>query len=525
MEDEASQNSYRSNSPNSIEYEEETSINEVESKRSSRSDSENSFDDPPLKRMKPIKEDRLSELPDSMMTHVLSFLPVIDAVKTQLLSKRFRHIWASITSLLFPRIEVSDEFYAQFIINALMIHRGPLIKKLYLSRIGPSHDDVDPPINLWLQAVVIKRVEELVLEIDNSLLSFRFPNSLLSCDTLREFSLTAPEIELGSSVSWKSLKKLTLKSINNLDDDMIHKIVVGSPALECLNLIECRGFSRIIIDSSNSNLRNLVIKCDYISYGSVDDYLEILAPKITSLEISGYMGDKHCRLKEVSSLVRVALRFSMLTECEHYWDEDDNIVGEMSRAKLEKCEWTLLDLLRKTSHVEILSMGTWCTQVLAICELKRKPGILLKCKSLELNTYLVKSLPGIARLMQKSPYLETLLVDMNYGHFHQVESFDKSLDFSCENYWESKEKSLQNALQRLKVVELKGLDTSMNLMMELAEFLLQNAKCLEKLVYKPGAYAYKEYYRDDLRRLPVFNVINKLLSYPRSSPHARVLLL
>ncbi|KAK9714755.1 hypothetical protein RND81_06G117500 [Saponaria officinalis] len=132
----------------------------------------------------------------------------------------------------------------------------------------------------------------------------------------------------------------------------------------------------------------------------------------------------------------------MSTKCGHSWNRNDKRIREMSRAKLEKCEWTLLDLLWKIIHVEILSMGNWCTQVLAICELKRKPGILLKCKSLELNTYLVKSLPGIERLMQKSPYLETLLVDMSYG---QVESFDKSLDFSCENYWESKEKFFQNA--------------------------------------------------------------------------------
>ncbi|KAK9714753.1 hypothetical protein RND81_06G117300 [Saponaria officinalis] len=366
MEDEASQNSSRSNSPNLIDVEdneEESSVHSLENKRSARSDSENSFDDPPLKRMKPDNEDRLSQLPNSMMTHILSFLPVIDAVKTQLLSKRFRHVWASITSLLFPVIRVSDEFYAQFISNALMIHKGPLIKKLYLSKIGPSNDGVDPPINLWIQAAVIKQVEELVLEIYDFVISFQIPNSLLSCDTLREFSLTTPEIELISSVSWKSLERLTLKSISNLSNYVICKIVAGSPALECLRLIKCQGFSRVIIDSSSSNLRNLLINCDYKSNNDIDDYLVILAPKITSLEISGYMGDKHWRLKDVSSLVRVALRFSMSTMYGCYWDRRDKFVVEVARAKLEKCELTLLDLLRKTSHVEILSMGSWCTQV------------------------------------------------------------------------------------------------------------------------------------------------------------------
>ncbi|KAK9714756.1 hypothetical protein RND81_06G117600 [Saponaria officinalis] len=144
--------------------------------------------------MKPIKEDRIGELPESMMTHILSFLPVINAVKTQVLSKRFRHVWTSITSLLFPTIRGSDEFYARFISNALMTHRGPLIKKFYLSRIGPSDDGLHPPINSWVQVAVIKQIEELVLKIDNSVFSFWFPNSLLSCDTLREFSLTAASI-------------------------------------------------------------------------------------------------------------------------------------------------------------------------------------------------------------------------------------------------------------------------------------------------------------------------------------------
>ncbi|OEL18423.1 hypothetical protein BAE44_0020557 [Dichanthelium oligosanthes] len=53
-------------------------------------------------------EDRLSDLPDGILEHVLSFLPAEDAVRSSVLSWRWRGAWAHA-----PALNLSDERHLQ----------------------------------------------------------------------------------------------------------------------------------------------------------------------------------------------------------------------------------------------------------------------------------------------------------------------------------------------------------------------------------------------------------------------------
>jgi hypothetical protein len=43
----------------------------------------------------------LSNLPEEILLHILSFLPTKDVVRTSVLSKRWDYLWASIPNLVF----------------------------------------------------------------------------------------------------------------------------------------------------------------------------------------------------------------------------------------------------------------------------------------------------------------------------------------------------------------------------------------------------------------------------------------
>ncbi|XP_074270314.1 F-box protein At5g03100-like [Silene latifolia] len=471
----------------------------------------------PRKRMKHSYVDRITNLPDELINHILSQMSFKAAIRTQLLSKRWRYAWASSPALKFSGSGDLQDEELKVINNALMLHKGPIIN-LSLLGIGCLRDGIDPPINVWVQCAVHKQIEVLVLELECYEESYFLPQSFFVCDSLREFSLNASNFDLGYYVSWKSLKKLTLKSVRNLYNDKIHKIISGSPELESLILSDCAGFSRIIV-SSTRKLRNLVISHQEEDGNDVDDgdKLEITGPSITSLDISGEMGRQYCELEDVSSLVQVSFRFcmtsSMVVDHEEY---------------PQACQSMVLRLLRKTSHVEKLSLGSWCTQVLSLCELEIMPTILLKCKTLEIDLLNERSIPGIARLLRRSIYLERLTFYMDPFNYDQVDNVSKFSDFNGKNYWKSLERAdFKHLWQNLKVVEFIGLfdETERTFMAEFAEYVLDHAKVLEKLVLNPGEACYRECQRSNLRHSNLFYVIQKLLSYPRCSRQASVLLM
>ncbi|TQD90268.1 hypothetical protein C1H46_024185 [Malus baccata] len=45
--------------------------------------------------------DRISELPNSLLCHILSFLPILDAAQTTILSRRWENLWTPLPKLVF----------------------------------------------------------------------------------------------------------------------------------------------------------------------------------------------------------------------------------------------------------------------------------------------------------------------------------------------------------------------------------------------------------------------------------------
>jgi hypothetical protein len=53
--------------------------------------------------------DRISDLPDSIICYILSFIPTKDATTTSILSKRWKLLWRSV-----PTLDFDDETFKDF---------------------------------------------------------------------------------------------------------------------------------------------------------------------------------------------------------------------------------------------------------------------------------------------------------------------------------------------------------------------------------------------------------------------------
>lgn len=200
--------------------------------------------------------DRISGLPDEILCHILSFLVTGEAVKTSVLSRRWKNVWA-----YNPNIDLcdlgcgkrinSDNF--EGIVNLVLLSRGSLdIHRFSLT----CEDFVNYScFDAWIRGAVRHNVVELVLDlvdggfsqkldlIDGETVSyyvgFELPKSLYMCKTLvvlklrlqPSFTITPP------SNCFPSLKFLKLM-FDCLDIDTMEKLISCCPVLEDLN-IDC----------------------------------------------------------------------------------------------------------------------------------------------------------------------------------------------------------------------------------------------------------------------------------------------
>ncbi|XP_054782964.1 F-box/LRR-repeat protein At3g58930-like [Prosopis cineraria] len=109
------------------------------------------------------ESDRISSLPDPLLHHILSFLPIKEAIaKSLILSKRWTRLW-----LAMPALDIHDTGFAtldsfiQFV-DAVLFLSHP--KPINMFRLKCQIFQV-PPIrtNLWVNFLINCKVEHLEL--------------------------------------------------------------------------------------------------------------------------------------------------------------------------------------------------------------------------------------------------------------------------------------------------------------------------------------------------------------------------
>ncbi|KAJ7981722.1 putative F-box/RNI/FBD-like domains-containing protein [Quillaja saponaria] len=183
--------------------------------------------------------DRLSDLPDSVLCHILSFLPTRLSVATSILSTRWRLLWTLVPNLELDQDLDKSSSFVDVVSRVLILHKAQSIRRCRLIcseyYCKPTH------VNTWVSAAVGLNVEELDISYRRSLLVdagfIGFPSSLFTCKTLVVLKLdSSMPFRVPLCVQLPLLNILHLIRVEFVYDNSLQRFLSGCPALEDLDV-------------------------------------------------------------------------------------------------------------------------------------------------------------------------------------------------------------------------------------------------------------------------------------------------
>lgn len=279
---------------------------------------------------------RICSLPDSILKHILSFLPIEEAVKTSVLSKRWEFLWASHSKLKFHefitdsdddsddetddeditleeatlRREKTRENFLNFVAKTLLLHDSSNIHTFSLKcKVEAPSNGTQPRINSWIHAALRHKVQKLILKLSfsDSHGSFVLPRHLFDCESLNELELDfLCDLRLPSFVYFPNLKILSLSKVIFMDYNSVKQLFSSFPKLEKLDLIECKWDNVKAVYVSAPMLEHLKIVEDGYRRRNIEEpdccQFMISGPKLKIFHYRGELINEYC-IVEVPSLV------------------------------------------------------------------------------------------------------------------------------------------------------------------------------------------------------------------------------
>ncbi|CAL5361127.1 unnamed protein product [Camellia sinensis] len=265
--------------------------------------------------------DRISELPDSIIHHMMSFLNRSDVTKTSVLSKRWHNLWASFPILNFDELHLEqrlngnpesmcwtqevftdgfmkhiddrettnsiffnhvDRSLSRFIENKIKIQKFKLVIRLVNSKSAVV-------LEKWLRMIIESNVEELDLwTYPEICVLYNLTPSIFDAKSMKALKLKDCNLGLplcNETINFNSLQRLSLETLQ-IDEKVLQHFFSSCPLIEELVLIHCRGLNRFQVKCLHK-LRKLTL---VVKSRHPFNMVEIEAP---SLEYFHYTNKKH----------------------------------------------------------------------------------------------------------------------------------------------------------------------------------------------------------------------------------------
>ncbi|WOG90004.1 hypothetical protein DCAR_0209245 [Daucus carota subsp. sativus] len=238
--------------------------------------------------------DIISYLPQSIIDLILTKLPIKDAVRTSILSSKWRYQWTTMTELVFDEKcfclcddkKVAEKESVDFMMRFLMLHKGPIQKFKLIQKfeLTTSYLRKSTNIDQWLRLISRADIKEVVLDVYGKGRKWNYPR----------FSM--PQ----SIFTFRKLTRLTLSGFTV-------EPPFGFQGFPCLNYLELDG-----VTISREDIENFISGCPLLEkfkFSNIMDKLAltIRAPNLKHLTVGGNFEDLY--LEHMPLVTAISIHF------------------------------------------------------------------------------------------------------------------------------------------------------------------------------------------------------------------------
>ncbi|KAL4586524.1 hypothetical protein LXL04_011160 [Taraxacum kok-saghyz] len=192
--------------------------------------------------------DRISGLPEDTVEKILSHMPIRDAVRTSILSRKWRYSWTNMPRLVFDNElidalsdleeEIDKYKFVRVIFHIMLLHKGPISELCFrfadTNIISEIIDEIDQII---LHLSWSKNIKKFTFDVNHINDYYKLPRSFFSLQGLEHLSLKLCKIDLPLVFNGiRMLKSLAFDGVE-ITAKMLCRFLTSCPLLEEFTLI------------------------------------------------------------------------------------------------------------------------------------------------------------------------------------------------------------------------------------------------------------------------------------------------
>ncbi|KAJ4763813.1 F-box/RNI-like superfamily protein [Rhynchospora pubera] len=409
--------------------------------------------------------DLISALSDSILIHILSFLPSNLSGQTSILSRRWRHLWEYVPELIF------HDFTDERIFSFLTHRKSSNLRRFHVT--SSSRDLLDHAdkytIDQALHFCSTQGVEELNLLFDtNSSRSYNMyllRAKTLSCwgATLRVLNLHCCLVRCPIKINLPKVEELYLSRVS-MERGAFNHIITGCPSVEIFEVARC---SVSLLRFHLPILKRLVLDRCFL------EHINISVPNLKFFKHKG----------RVESLKTFLMRVDNLKEAKYcmYDNWDRNSEGYVRGYQ------HIFQAVAQAEHLQVNCGGIRLDRLLRIFNKNLACG---NVKCLVLKNADLKFLAVVPAIIRLLPGLENLDLSLQtippdtpeYERFYYLKSNMSELEKKLSMHLNNTKRSIYCLSYSLRRIDVRHFEAR-NTQIELLKLLVQNASVLEVICF------------------------------------------